>query len=197
MEDDPIKTAAEHAVDLLSQQIWCWGCDIKRPEGNWLVELGFERTTPPAGRESCSSIYALSLPRGRCVVLRGFGVFYGDPKYGSIFCPRYEFCPLYTTQAKLDRPLWSNTDLPNSSYQNCSQRNSCVSLMLNLIDWIKSYEEQITDRLGIEYRQATLMKWHNGDRPFIASEEIIPAWHELGHQLATDSQFIFEKRLLT
>lgn len=69
--------------------------------------------------------------------------------------------------------------------------------MLNLIDWIKSYEEQITDRLGIEYRQATLMKWHNGVRPFIASEEIIPAWQELGHQLATDSQFIFEKRPLT
>lgn len=196
MEDDPIKTTAEQAVDLFSQQIWCWGCDIKRPEGNWLVELGFERTTPPADRESCSSIYALSLPQGRCVVLRGFGVLYGDPKYGSIFWPRYEFCPLYTTQPTLDGPLWSNTDLPNSTYQNCFHKTSCISLMLNLIDWIKSYEEQITDRLGIEYRRATLMKWHNGDRPFIASEEIIPAWHELSHQLATNSQLIFEKSQL-
>ena len=31
----------EDAIGLLSQQLWCWGCDILRPEGNWLlVDLG-------------------------------------------------------------------------------------------------------------------------------------------------------------
>ncbi|MEM9657068.1 MAG: hypothetical protein AAF961_01795, partial [Planctomycetota bacterium] len=62
----------QHAVDLLSQQVWCWGRDILRPEGNWLIEVGFERVEPPADRQDCSSVYALRLPLGRCVVLRGF-----------------------------------------------------------------------------------------------------------------------------
>ena len=56
MQDNPTKIIVEHPVDLFSQQIWCWGCDIRRPEGNWLVELGFERMAPPANRESCSSV---------------------------------------------------------------------------------------------------------------------------------------------
>ena len=191
MQDNPTKIIVEHPVDLFSQQIWCWGCDIRRPEGNWLVELGFERMAPPANRESCSSVYALSLPDGRSVVLRGFGVFYGDPNFGGIFLPRFEFCPLYIEQTTLDQPLWSNSDLPNCSYPNDSQRALCVSLMLDLIDWIKNYEKQVTQCLGIEYRRKSLIKWHNGDRPYIATEDMLPAWHELSQQLATDSQFFF------
>ena len=63
--------------------------------------------------------------------------------------------------------------------------------MLDLIDWIKNYEKQVTQCLGIEYRRKSLIKWHNGDRPYIATEDMIPAWHELSQQLATDSQFFF------
>ena len=37
----------KHAEALLSQQIWCWGCDIMRPNGNWLIEIGFKRIEPP------------------------------------------------------------------------------------------------------------------------------------------------------
>lgn len=62
-------------VNLFSQQIWCWGQDVLCSEGNWLLELGFERIQPPKNRESCSSVYVLELPRDRRVILRGFGVF--------------------------------------------------------------------------------------------------------------------------
>ena len=31
----------EDAINLLSQQIWCWGKDIEKSEGNWLLEIGF------------------------------------------------------------------------------------------------------------------------------------------------------------
>ena len=72
----------EHAAALLSQQVWCWGRDILRPEGNWLLEFGFDRIEPPANRKHCASVYALAMPRRRCVVLRGFGVFYGDGQWG-------------------------------------------------------------------------------------------------------------------
>ena len=66
----------QHAVDLLSQQIWCWGRDILRPEGNWLLEMGFQRLEPPTDDRKTSSVYCLEIPNNRRVVLRGYGVFY-------------------------------------------------------------------------------------------------------------------------
>ena len=63
-------TSIDHAVGLLSQQAWCWGRDVLRPEGNWLLEVGFDRIEPPNDRNECSSVYSLELPDERCVVLR-------------------------------------------------------------------------------------------------------------------------------
>lgn len=44
LAENPVK----RAISLLSQQAWCWGRDVIRPEGNWLVEIGFDRVEPPA-----------------------------------------------------------------------------------------------------------------------------------------------------
>ena len=78
-----------HAKNLLSQQVWCWGRDICREEGNWLLSVGFQRLEPPAGNEKSYSTYMLELPNERCVFLSGSGVFYSDIRYGSIFITRY------------------------------------------------------------------------------------------------------------
>lgn len=174
------------AVGLLSQQTWCWGRDILRPEGNWLLEIGFDRIEPPADRKECCSVYSLKLPRGRCVVLRGFGVFYGDHQRGGVFLPRREFRPRYTTCATLKRPPWSDADLPKLSPPTRSQRTACVSLTLDLIDWIRSYELTIVERLGIEYRRSTLLEWDNGERPIFPAEQMAAAWRELSFRVAAD-----------
>ncbi|MDG2382245.1 MAG: hypothetical protein P8N76_11290 [Pirellulaceae bacterium] len=175
----------EHAVDLLSQQAWCWGRDILRPEGNWLLEIGFDRIEPPADRKECSSVYSRELPRGRCVVLRGFGAFYGDCRRGGVFLPRYEFRPRYTKHATLERPPWSDADLPKLNWPTESQRTCCASLTLDLIDWIRTYETNIVEFLGIEYRRSTLDKWDNGKRT-IPAEEMARAWRVLGVAIAED-----------
>lgn len=170
----------QHATGLLSQQIWCWGRDILRPQGNWLLELGFDRIEPPGENKECSSVYSVELPRGRCVVLRGFGVFYGEVQRGGVFLPRYGFQPRYTTHANLDCPPWSDEDLPKLSFPTDAQRSSCASLTLELIDWMRSYEVTIFERLGIEYRQATLVKWDNGKRPIVPADEMARGWRLLG-----------------
>ena len=41
------------SVDLFSQQIWCWGRDILRTEGNWLIHYGFDGIYPPAEKAGC------------------------------------------------------------------------------------------------------------------------------------------------
>jgi len=124
----------DYAVGLLSQQAWCWGRDNRRPDGNWLVEIGFDRIEPSDDRKEWSSVYRLELPSVRCVILRGFGAFYGDRQRGGVFLPRYEFRPRYTTHATLESPPWSHADLPKLTAPTDSQRAACTSLTLDLID---------------------------------------------------------------
>ena len=164
------------AINLLSQQIWCWGKDIERPEGNWLLEMGFQRIKPPKDRKKGTSVYSLELSENRYIVLRAFGLFYGDSRYGGIFLPRFEFLPKYTKKWILEQPPWSKKDLPELKNPNESQQTNCDTLMLGLINWIKTYEENIIENLGIKYRNDTLIDWDNGDRTVIPAEQIILKW---------------------
>lgn len=176
-------TSIDHAVGLLSQQVWCWGRDVLRPEGNWLLELGFDRIEPPTDRNECSSVYSLELPDKRCVMLRGFGVFYFDFRRGGVFLPRYEFQPKYTTDVGLERQPWAGEDLPDLSSPTNTQKDDCAALVLELIDWIGSYEVNLVECLGIEYRRATLTKWDSGERPFTPAEKLASSWRELALQI--------------
>tara|TARA_B000000532_G_scaffold1493_1_gene1135 strand:- start:5353 stop:5937 length:585 start_codon:yes stop_codon:yes gene_type:complete len=165
----------EDAINLLSQQIWCWGKDIEKSEGNWLLEIGFSRLELPADREG-SSVYLLKISENKCIYLRAFGILYVDTKYGSIFLPRYEFLPEYTEESTLDKPPWTKKDLPKLKVPTKSQKNNCDSLMLDLLMWIRNYEENIVHKLGIEYREETLIDWDNGRRIVIPAQQIISQW---------------------
>ena len=39
---------------LLNQQCWFWGQDVRRAEGNLLLELGFQRQRPPEEQQGCT-----------------------------------------------------------------------------------------------------------------------------------------------
>ena len=171
----PQEKIVEDAINLLSQQIWCWGKDIQKSEGNWLLEIGFSRIELPADREG-SSVYSLKISKNKCIYLRAFGILYVDTKYGSIFLPRYEFLPEYTEESTLDKPPWTKKDLPKLKVPTKSQKNNCDSLMLDLLIWIRNYEENIVRKLGIEYREETLIDWDNGRRVVIPAQQIIPQW---------------------
>ena len=178
VQKQPDEALSKHAVTLVSQQIWCWGRDILRSEGNWLLEIGFQRIEiPPEERENTSSsVYSLTLPNGGEVVLRGYGIFYGDKRYGGIFLPRYEFLPLYTTISTLQSPPWTKKDLPELEFPIESQIPDYYALVKGLVDWIHAYEQDVVEQLGIEYRRFTLSGWDDGNRTVIAAEEMIQEW---------------------
>ena len=48
--------------------------------------------------------------------------------------------------------------------------------MLDLLMWIRNYEENIVRKLGIEYREETLIDWDNGHRVVIPAQQIISQW---------------------
>ncbi len=179
-KDDFISLAAT----LLNQQVWCWGRDICRKEGNWLLEIGFQRIEAEESNDAVDSVYSLRLPAGQNLVLRGYGVFYGNPEYGGIFLPRYEFIPGYTNHSILESPPWKESDLPELKFPSQSEWKNYIALLVDLIYWIKNYEQNVIQNLGLEYRHYTLTEWDNGTREIIAAKDIVSEWGKIGKEIS-------------
>ena len=169
----------QQAASLLDQQIWCWGRDIECSGGNLLVRHGFQRVENPTGRNA-SSLYRLDLSETARVILRGFGVFYGDDHQGGVFLRRFDFAPQLTPQPDLPRPAWSLQDLPPLASPRADQVPSCRWLLLTLIDWIRQYEVWIAERVGVAYRAETLLECNAKHGTVVAAEEVPSAWRMLG-----------------
>ena len=178
-----------HAVSMLSQQIWSGGQDIRRKEGNLLVEFGFERVKPPADVEIQDSVYTLNLTENRSVILRGFGVYYRDNDLGAIFLPRYEFIPGYTTNTTLEQPLWTYDELPELYFPTESEWDSYITMLADLVKWIRDYEHKVIEEQGIEYRISTLAEWDNGERKVTTSQAVVGAWEKIG-KVITKMQYV-------
>ena len=164
------------AVDLLNQQIWYWGRDICKEEGNLLVEIGFERIEPPLDSDALSSVYSIELPTNRNIILRGYGIFYGCSGYGGIFLPRREFLPGYITDSKLQYPPWLETDLPEFRFPLENELQDYTFLLVELIEWIQHYEQNILENHGLEYRLSVLTRWDNGKRRINKTEDVVMEW---------------------
>ena len=171
------------AADLFSQQIWCWGRDILRKEGNWLIEQGFDVVCAPEEKVRSKKIYSLSLPNFKNLILRGFGALFSDPNYGTIFLPRYDFRPKYTKSTELDKPPWDIGDLPEFQLPVESEIKFCRLMLIDLIDWIIGYENNVINKLGIKYRDGTITDWDNGKKRIIPAKEIIPRWVEIRNEI--------------
>lgn len=188
-EDNPEtgpRQLLNYAVALLSQQCWCWGQDILRRKGNWLMEFGFERLVPPEKLRSHSSVYRIQLSNDRQLILRGFGVFLGKRDVGGVFLPRFEFLPRYTELSELDKPPWSTQHLPELEPLGEHNRLKCAALTRELLDWFADYETEVADRLGIAYREKTLRKWNDGNNPCVAASQFARAWRGLKVHLGPD-----------
>jgi len=185
------KILISRAVKLLSQQVWCWGRDIERIEGNWLMEIGFERTEPTFRCENCDSIYSLELSNGKRVILRAFGVFYGNDQKEGIYLPRYEFLPKYLRRLNIKNLPWEKNDLPELHFPNNSEVSNCVCLVTDLVNWIRTYEENVANILGLDYRKSTLYEWQKIVGSIIPAEDMISEWKFLETKISENSPLIF------
>ena len=167
------------AVDLLNQQIWYWGRDICKEEGNLLLEIGFERIEPPPTSDAVSSVYSLELPGNRNIILRGYGIFYGCSNHGGIFLRRYEFIPGYSSNSKLQNPPWLDTDLPQFRSPLKNELRSYTFLLTELITWIQNYEKNILKNYGLGYRHSVLEEWDNGKRQLINPVDVVGGWQKI------------------
>ena len=179
--NDPfgVPNSRQQAASLLNQQIWCWGRDIECSDGNLLVRHGLQRVERPAGSDA-ASLYRLDLSPSLRVILRGFGVFCGDDRWGGVFLRRFDFAPQLAPEPDLSRPPWSVQDLPPLVSPRADQVPCCQRLLLTLIDWIRQYEVWIAKQVGIAYRTETLLDWNTKHGTVVPAEEISFAWRMLG-----------------
>ena len=187
------KILISRASRLLSQQVWCWGRDIERSEGNWLMEIGFDRIEPEFKCDHCDSIYTLELPSGKRVMLRAFGVFYGNDQKEGIYLPRYDFLPKYSRRLNIKNPPWEKKDLPKLNYPNNLEVSNCIFLVSELVNWIRTYEENVVNILGLDYRKSTLLEWIKIKELVIPAEDMVSEWKFLETQISEDSPLIAVK----
>jgi hypothetical protein len=161
--------------DLLHHQCWAWGADVRRPEGNLLVQCGFERAAAGAARR-----YTLRR-RDRLVVLWPFGMVYSASSRAhapAIYVGRYNFDPrCITTESALS--AWSSIQFDDIAADEVSKPRA-LEFLLGTVRWIESYERWVGHVAGPAYRDRTLLTWKSST---LCGYELLHGWKCLSRDL--------------
>ena len=168
-----------YATGLLSQQLGCFGQDMIREDGIWLVEQGFERTPPSEKQKDCGSIYTLRLSRFTRILLCGFGAIFVDDHKGRVFLERFPSSLQFTEQTRLAVGPWSCEDLPPIAKPSDDQWVRCRWMLMEWIDWFIGYKVHVHRKLGVDDRSASLASWYNGNRCVVSAELISCFWRHV------------------
>lgn len=158
---------SKRGAALLNLQCWLWGQDIRRTEGNLLLEYGLERLRPPKEVSGCSQ-YSTRLRDGSLLKLWGFGMYCGAVE--GVYLNRFSFVPRTATlQDGWTANLFSQgkrTGVP-----------TCLPLALR---WIAGYEEWVLQTAGRQYR---LCAAGAGPDATCASMQLPAAWYGLAEEI--------------
>ena len=171
-----VRRSRRCAAELFNQQIWCWGQDIRYPEKNLLLTYGFTRHRPPPG-EQRASCYTLSVSPSAHVALWGFGMFYGDVRFGGLFLRRYTFAPHWSPWATL--PDSTRSPVPSAAPalpRTLAGRLSVCRLTIAALRWIAAYERWVRGEVGIDYRHRCVAAFPSSTIP---AERMIVTWSDI------------------
>jgi len=160
--------------NLLGQQLWCWGRDIKHKEGNLLMRYGFQRHRQPSidDREG-SSCYRLDAD-SRHIALWGFGVFFGVRRLGGIFLSRFGFEPGWANVESISLGIRWPEELPVFGRPRQSgQWDRAHRLCREALRWISTYETWVQRTAGREFRERCVSEWM---RPVVVAEKMASSW---------------------
>lgn len=170
---------------LLDQQMWCFGYDIRRPEGNLLLQYGFTRQHQPEG-ERGGSCYILRLESDCQISLWGSGLFYGQVELGGLFLKRYQFHPKLTELSQLPSSVSEASKPPvcRKPQTEAEIEQSCA-LLGQALRWLALYEQWVQGVAGADYRRQSVQEWH---RKIVApADKMAATWQELA------GQFVFSE----
>lgn len=164
------------AVGLLDQQLWCWGRDIARPEGNVLMTLGMCRHRSSAPEPECTA-YTGRMAGGGTVWLWGFGLMYCQPDLGGVFLRRYGFEPVLLAHPP-NQPAHRPDDLGLLTRPTTARQHTTAGALVRATaEWIAGYEHWVAETFGTSYRQAVLAA--RDKSPVVSAREMAGAWEHL------------------
>jgi hypothetical protein len=164
--------------------MWCWGCDVRRTQGNLLLAYGAEKRPAPDPRRA--SAYTLRLDAGSRLTLWGWGLWFARPRWGSLFISRSHFRTHYDPAVILTPQAWRARDLPPlSGTRDETEAGYASNLLAAALNWIGCYERWLCGQVEADYRERVLEKWpqrkqHKGGIP---AAEMPTRWFELAEQI--------------
>lgn len=145
------------AAKILDLQLWLFGYDIRRREGNLLIAMGCERIPAPEA-DTCSSCYRVTLPSGPRLTLRGFGLLCeASHRPHAVFLSRSDFAVNWFESGFEGMP-WRASDLPKNVSVPPHAHEEAADLLARLAGWIAEYEEFVCEEVGIDYRSSAIQE---------------------------------------
>lgn len=136
-------------------QMWCFGCDIRRPEGNLLRSYGFMRYKPPSNTYG-SSHYILELGNSTKLHLLGFAMALEDADCGLLL-RRYERSPRVFRHQLITPGLHRPQQLPHTvSPRDESEQREAASLLGRLARELSRYEKFVERTTSTSFQQLRL-----------------------------------------
>ncbi|NJL53789.1 hypothetical protein HC928_00690 [bacterium] len=173
-----------NAAALLDQQMWCWGCDVRRTQGNLLLAYGAEKRPAPNARYH--SAYTFQLDNDAVLDLWGWGIWFTHKHWGSLFVSRSRCRMRYSSEFIPIPDAWQARDLPPmTGVRDDTEAGYAADLLATTLNWIGSYEGWLGSQVEPDYRERVLMAWpqrkrHKGGVP---AEEVPARWFELAGQI--------------
>lgn len=165
---------------LTSQQFWLFGCDVRRPEGNVLAELGFRKEKAPGSRPSPSR-YHLGSATGDTIVLWGFGLLWTGADGHGVFLPRHRFEPLGRHGCDPVPLVWNEAAISGLHKPAAVECPRCGAMVLTALGWLIDYEQHVLTCRGPAYRDETIAAWN---RPIGTAADLTTRWQQARADLA-------------
>lgn len=175
---------------LLDQQMWCWGCDVRRAEGNLLLAYGAEKRPSPDPRYH--SAYSFCLHTGAVLNLWGWGVWMAQEGYGSLFLSRSHFRACYTAQVHLLPDAWHVCDLPHTGAAcHAGEQQAAYSLLADTMAWMGEYETWLSAQVPPDYRERVIASWPASRRyrGGVASGALAATWKTFAEWLCEEIKY--------
>ncbi|MCU0498486.1 MAG: hypothetical protein MUF87_14140 [Anaerolineae bacterium] len=160
---------------IFDQQMWCWGCDVRRAEGNLLLAYGCIKHSAPIPKTP--SAYQLWLDTDTTLTLWGWGIWIAQNGIGSLLIQRSGFRMTGITTPILSPSAWSEETLPLSAPSLNAEAQH--HMILRVFQAIADYEQWLTTQVEPHYRLMTINAWpqkrHHKNHP----TDLAAAWSQL------------------
>lgn len=172
---------------LLDLQMWCWGCDVRRQEGNLLTAYGLTRLPSPEPRYR--SAYTCGLCENCRLTLWAWGLWLADPQFGSLYLSRSRFQIRTSGTAHPQPNAWNENALPaTAAPQTEAEWHASFQLFAAVCAWVGAYEQWVTAATERGYREAAAASWpQRRCYPQFTAQagEPVGAWSQLSALLST------------